>query len=541
MTAAGASAQTVIYVDDSSTAVNPTGLSWSSAFKSLEDGLDAVLSPTSTEIWLAEGLYVPGVRFTSGTTTALQTDTFVVPSGLEIYGGFSGTETAVVDRTGSAALTILTGDLQRDGSDPNNAYHVVTVTAGDDEARLDRLTIRDGEADGAPSASDVDGGGIHCDRSDLHLDEVRLVENSAAETGGAVYFEGATGSSYGAGFRAERCDFSLNDAGDLGGAIQFEKVGIPAEASAGISVDEPSWIFSSTFSRNSGGAAFAATGVGGGAINIEDRIARTSIVDTSSDPDDFEDFEDLDGYESFTGSGSDPTPQDQSLTLEISNSEFRGNITDGLGTSIRIVPASTTDGGRIIIRQCTMAGDSWTSDDTVATMDSSTIYQTGTESGPSAPNMYYLDLRTTFIVGSIVMAPNALPTTNSGLNAIDGPAGVIGAGSAFETNGIAAIASDVQQASGALLHPTHPDDFWTINDDPEFANFGVGNLRLTSGSPCIDEGGSAGGIFLSRDYPDLDEDLLTTRLPLDLDDLTRVIDAGGGANVDMGAFEYDEN
>jgi len=526
MTAAGASAQiTTIRVDDSSTAVSPDGLSWTTAFKSLEDGLAAVMDPENTEIWLAEGLYIPGVRFTSGTTTALQTDTFVVPSGLSIYGGFSGTETAVVDRTGSAALTLLTGDLQRDGSDPNNAYHVVTVTAGDEEARLDRLTIRDGEADGAPSASDVDGGGIYCDRSDLYLEEVRLVENSAAETGGAVYFEGATGSSYGDGFRAVRCDFSLNDAGDLGGAIQFEKIGIPATASPGITVEEPSWIFSSKFHRNSGGAAFATTGVGGGAINIEDRISRTTIIDTGNDPEDFEDIE---------GPGNDPTPQDQSLTLEISNSEFRGNITDGLGTSIRIVPASTTSGGRIIIRQCTMAGDSWTSDDTVATIDSSTIYQTGTEIGPGTDT---LDLRTTLLLTSIVMAPNALPTTNSALNAIDGPSGVIGLATFYNPTGIAGYACDVQQASGALLHP---GSAWTINDDPEFVNFGVGNLRLTSGSPCIDEGGPV-GIILSRDYPDLDEDALTVRLPLDLDDLTRVINAGGGAISDMGAFEFTEN
>jgi len=71
-----------------------------------------------------------------------------------------------------------------------------------------------------------------------------------------------------------------------------------------------------------------------------------------------------------------------------------------------------------------------------------------------------------------------------------------------------------------------------INADPYFVDAIAGNLRLSSGSPCIDKGSNAA---LPPDTTDLDGDGDTTEpIPFDLDDGPRV----WNGIVDMGAYEY---
>ena len=60
------SAQTSIYVDSSSTALIPDGLSWSTAFDSLQHAIN-VASEGDT-IWVAKGTYTPSVD-TAGTAS----------------------------------------------------------------------------------------------------------------------------------------------------------------------------------------------------------------------------------------------------------------------------------------------------------------------------------------------------------------------------------------------------------------------------------------------------------------------------------------
>lgn len=74
-----------------------------------------------------------------------------------------------------------------------------------------------------------------------------------------------------------------------------------------------------------------------------------------------------------------------------------------------------------------------------------------------------------------------------------------------------------------------------IMQDPMFVSAATGRLRLKSGSPCIDVGGHS---LLATDVLDLDGDGNTTsKLPLDLHDIKRVLPAGG-TSLDMGAYEY---
>ncbi|NIV28739.1 MAG: hypothetical protein GWN58_04235, partial [Anaerolineae bacterium] len=95
------------------------------------------------EIWVAEGVYYPG----SGSDP--RTITFQLESGVEIYGGFDGTETQREERDWESHPTILSGDLDQDGIlDDGNAYHVVSVSSAsvDETSILDGFTITGGNA-----------------------------------------------------------------------------------------------------------------------------------------------------------------------------------------------------------------------------------------------------------------------------------------------------------------------------------------------------------------------------------------------------------
>jgi hypothetical protein len=75
------------------------------------------------EIWAAAGTYKP----TTGTDRSA---TFQLQSGVALYGGFAGTETARSQRNPTVNITILSGDLNGDDvgftNNAENVYHVVT-------------------------------------------------------------------------------------------------------------------------------------------------------------------------------------------------------------------------------------------------------------------------------------------------------------------------------------------------------------------------------------------------------------------------------
>jgi len=89
-------AQTVIYVDINATGLND-GSSWSNAFVNVQDGIDSANSTTpKAEVWIAEGVYTP-TSFLSDANASPQTGneykSFLMYAGVDVYGGFEGTET----------------------------------------------------------------------------------------------------------------------------------------------------------------------------------------------------------------------------------------------------------------------------------------------------------------------------------------------------------------------------------------------------------------------------------------------------------------
>lgn len=217
-----------IFVDADATGEND-GSSWSDAYTSLRD---ALATATGTdEIWIAEGTYTPGtIRGASYKVTGSK-------DGLEIYGGFAGTESSRADRDISTHETILSGDIGTPGDASDNSYHVLIFQGitGDPDGRitpetvLDGVTVREGNANRSSFPGYV-GGGLYCDGSGADnacsptLSNITFVDNTAS-IGGAIYNDAASfGESspqiINATFIGNTCkDLSLVALDDSGGAI----------------------------------------------------------------------------------------------------------------------------------------------------------------------------------------------------------------------------------------------------------------------------------------------------------------------------------
>ncbi len=107
-----------LYVDQDAPASYHDGLSWRTAYLTLQDALDwtHLHGTTDYEIWVAEGIYYPdeGRQHASGALTETFTITW---DNVKLYGGFTGNETSRTQRNWIAHPTILSGDL--DGNDRN--------------------------------------------------------------------------------------------------------------------------------------------------------------------------------------------------------------------------------------------------------------------------------------------------------------------------------------------------------------------------------------------------------------------------------------
>ncbi|GAB3845524.1 hypothetical protein GCM10028822_04080 [Hymenobacter terrigena] len=193
-------------------AANPTpgtGSSWATAYASLADALELARTCTSiTNIWVAQGTYKPGYD-TNGSVSPpdARSRTFLLKSGVSLYGGFVGTEAALADRTPGHA-TVLSGDFLGDDAvsgsgatlsltgNAENAYHVVvavSVTAASATA-LDGLTIRGGNATGAGSVTVggfsitvLNGGGLYNVSASPLLTNCVFLNNNASSSGGALF------------------------------------------------------------------------------------------------------------------------------------------------------------------------------------------------------------------------------------------------------------------------------------------------------------------------------------------------------------------
>ena len=150
---------------------------------------------SGTEIWVAHGVYTPGVAMTA---------TFQLKSGVAFYGGFAMTETERDQRNWQANLTVLSGDIDgNDTTDPNsvvtatqnihgnNAYHVVNGSGANATAILDGFTVTAGNANGdGYHFPTYLGGGMYISSGSPTVQNISFTGNKAANSGGGMSNEG---------------------------------------------------------------------------------------------------------------------------------------------------------------------------------------------------------------------------------------------------------------------------------------------------------------------------------------------------------------
>ena len=150
------------------------GTSWADAMD-LQTALGAAVY--GDEIWVAAGEYTPGSN---------RTDSFVLVNGVAVYGGFSGSgDPGWGDRDWVMNLTMLSGDLNDNGQDNSDAYHVVYASAVDPNAILDGFTITDGYANS--SDENQQGAGMFNINGAPTISNCIFINNSASYAGGGIY------------------------------------------------------------------------------------------------------------------------------------------------------------------------------------------------------------------------------------------------------------------------------------------------------------------------------------------------------------------
>ena len=172
----GSPASCITYVNAAALGAN-NGLSWTNAYKSLQDGINA--SAAGCQVWVAKGTYNP-----SGVS---RLNSFYLKNGVAIYGGFLGNESGLLQRNWYSNETILSGDIGNLNDSSDNNENVVFVDANINSTTvLDGFTIEGGNA----NSSHVNGGGVYIYHSSPTLTNLIIQNNNASENGGGVYISG---------------------------------------------------------------------------------------------------------------------------------------------------------------------------------------------------------------------------------------------------------------------------------------------------------------------------------------------------------------
>ncbi|MBL8862301.1 MAG: hypothetical protein JNK02_09850 [Planctomycetes bacterium] len=182
------------------------GTSWANAYRGVDALVVAVAaSVAGDEVWVAAGTYKP-------TTTTTRTISHALKSGVAIYGGFVGNETALAQRDWSTNVTVLSGDIGSVGVVTDNSYHVINAAGANATAVLDGFTVTDGNANLASGNNDR-GGGILClSGASPTVRNCRFLANRCTFGGGAGYVNGASPTFV-------NCVFEANLGGSFGGAF----------------------------------------------------------------------------------------------------------------------------------------------------------------------------------------------------------------------------------------------------------------------------------------------------------------------------------
>ena len=195
------------------------GSSWESAFGTLEAALAAAapLAGSPVQIWVASGTYIPGGVGGS------RTSSFVLTDGIELLGGFAGTELDPSQRDPGANPTVLSGDRGLPLVAADNNYRIVRFEGAFMKATIDGFIIRDGMADG--TGDNGCGAGVWVKWGSIIIRNCLFLSNQSIDEGGALYTTGSIGV-----VTVERSVFTSNGA-ETGGAVALKNGGTVRECS----------------------------------------------------------------------------------------------------------------------------------------------------------------------------------------------------------------------------------------------------------------------------------------------------------------------
>ncbi len=180
--------------------------SWATASNDLQAVINA--SSSGDQIWVAAGTYVPMHRSDVSNGTGPQTlnnrfNSFVMKTGVSIYGGFVGNEISLALRNYTTNVTILSGDIGTAITATDNCYHVLISASASGGGRLDGFTVRDGYADYSATNITVYGqtvrgnraGGIYIVTANPDIYNCIIRKNTALDgAGGGGIFSSSTAS-----------------------------------------------------------------------------------------------------------------------------------------------------------------------------------------------------------------------------------------------------------------------------------------------------------------------------------------------------------
>ncbi|MEW6439564.1 MAG: choice-of-anchor Q domain-containing protein [bacterium] len=313
----------VWYVD--AAAPGGGGTSWASAFKTIQQAVDAAGS--GDEIWVKRGTYLLGATVTVG-------------KAISLYGGFNGSETSLEQRNWTLNVTRVDG---------NNAVRCFLVTSGN--VTVDGFTITRGRTTGVDRGGglcmnvtgtagvsvancifldnrsvDDSGGGMYVQRGHADLSDCTFRGNTSDNRGGAVYVYYTESVSFGTA-DITHCDFDQNSSGS-GGALFFK----------GGTGSGPNSVVGCSFTAN---RAYSDAGSNDGAAIVCDpttTISGCSFVGNTA-----------------TRYGTIATYGDAGNTITVASSVFAGNeVRYGGGICIN---GSMGFLGSVIVTNCTFSGN----------------------------------------------------------------------------------------------------------------------------------------------------------------------------------------
>jgi|GEM_PF-2937822 len=550
---AWAAGQRVVYVN----AVAPaggSGLSWATAFRSLNQALAAASSlQKPVQVWVAGGVYTP---FDGSTSRTLS---FKLESGVEVYGGFGGTETLLSQRMPGEFITILSGD--RLGNDTlgtflnysENSYHVVTAPTVDASAILDGFFVQSGNANQSPGANATGAGVYITGGGGPTLRDVTVRYNTAIGNGGGIAVVSSQPT-------ISDCSVYNNRATNNGGGLAISSGSI-------VTID------STIFDTNACGVDVAGRG---GAIYLstgsELRISNSSFTNNTASSDGGAIGESgaifLTVVSSYFASNSVPTVNPSPIysggaiaalgpntIVDVSRSRFQSNtVTAGWGGAIGVstLPLRVVACEFYTNRASAIGGGIYANSASVAATDSIFAGNGGTSGAAASGNGGAVGVvNSTLNVSTCTITGNASATASGYAVSVASGGLTMSNSIVFGNTGLgqiftgAGVTSSIQFScvQGNLQPGTG-----NINTNPQF-RVGVGgdgqwgtlddDLRLNfATSPCIDTGSNA---LLPADVLDIDVDAnFAETLPQDVKGSARVVRdraATASAIVNMGAIE----